>query len=1004
MFGRHIIAVQRQFLSSFDVFISYARLDAADYAKAMADSLTSGEFKLSCTFDHWETRPNAQDDQSKARVPQGVLKSARYARALVVVGSPASLSSDAMDEEVTEFLKVPGPVILIGFPGIDITNAVWYSRVAGVAVALEPGGLLALQSGTPAVPILQRTKSALGYWTRNARIRAAARIGLCVFAIATIGTGAAMWKTNVEIKRANRAGLEAGAAMKRKSDADALAAKARAQAEEALRLADAAGRQAAAASMAITGQDILQNSPNDSLRALHLGIESMQKARTSWGEFVLRKSMALTPQLVGRLGQPAPLRESPIVSKAFPDQVAYGPNGAFARWSYERKDREVATTFEFLNSWHLRSKVPTIAMSGFISDVKFNHNQKMAIIQVTDRSSMNNIRLEIVGWQDPALRRLPVEDIGSFAISPRDDSIAIARKGSVEVWSVGLSPSMITRWSLPAVWAIAYSADGKSIYAASKDVVYALAGNNIANRVINFDEPTEYPKVLIATPNHVVINTKSGLRSFNLATEKWDHSDLGYGSPIALVHERILVKRQSEVALYDLAQDGVDYYANTVVLKCPQENEQDVLIRSVSASADGEVVTYGCATGLAVVVRAQGGSRIAMAPLSDTDPVALWLDENGHTLNSYAIRDHLSPNPVRAEATEWRILNSCPASLGSLQGNLALGSNGSTVLRLSDDGATFYDIPSGLVRASVRLPVGRMGFFKVISISNDGRKAAIGDWNSEHISIIHAESESPTNHLITPDIYGSVVAAAFGGPSETTAAIVEKRRDNRSLIHVGTIHRDRWVPVVQYETGSWVRHVLPDDIILSPLAISGAGSIAYLAPCPENSKRDEPQSYKTVRVVTVKGLSEEVSLPSAVSALEFQTDEELVIGTRSGDVYVWKLEQPLEKATLIGRQTGMVLRLLKGPQDSVLAVDSENVVRMWKTKTRFDETGVRGFMETPLALYGISNYSGVGIQSMGIRANYLYVINRGAGLQDYISCWFVPMSDKLLQTAKSIDR
>jgi hypothetical protein len=110
VFRSKIFTAPFRFLFSSDLFISYARSDGASSAQALANALVSGKNPLSCTFDHWETRPG------KA-VPPQILRTARNARGLVVVASSAAAGSKAMDAEIAAFLRKQGPIVLITFPG-----------------------------------------------------------------------------------------------------------------------------------------------------------------------------------------------------------------------------------------------------------------------------------------------------------------------------------------------------------------------------------------------------------------------------------------------------------------------------------------------------------------------------------------------------------------------------------------------------------------------------------------------------------------------------------------------------------------------------------------------------------------------------------------------------------------------------------------------------------------------------------------------------------------------
>src|SRR5262249_35446211 len=78
-----------------DIFISYARADAAAYAAALANALT--ERNLSCRLDQWGARPG------KA-VPPEILRALRQSAMLVIVGTEGAVHSASVEREVREFL------------------------------------------------------------------------------------------------------------------------------------------------------------------------------------------------------------------------------------------------------------------------------------------------------------------------------------------------------------------------------------------------------------------------------------------------------------------------------------------------------------------------------------------------------------------------------------------------------------------------------------------------------------------------------------------------------------------------------------------------------------------------------------------------------------------------------------------------------------------------------------------------------------------------------------
>ena len=238
---RSLLNPYRYFFGN-DVFISYARSDGTAYARRLAQVLTGEPDRLSVAFDHWQTHPGITP-------PQRLLRAARNANALLLVSSPASRASKAVDEEVAAFLGKPGPIVLVGFHDVPYAEALWNSRLAGVAPAWESGGVAALADGDPDEAILDRIRQALGYWRRNRRIQYSLGVGIGAFVLASsAAVAASVWaarelgRAEEAIGNAAEADGKAVIAMRQASDAEARAGVAEGQARDAQGRADAATR------------------------------------------------------------------------------------------------------------------------------------------------------------------------------------------------------------------------------------------------------------------------------------------------------------------------------------------------------------------------------------------------------------------------------------------------------------------------------------------------------------------------------------------------------------------------------------------------------------------------------------------------------------------------------------------------------------------------------------------------------------------------------------------
>src|SRR5579862_6228309 len=87
-----------------DVFISYSRIDGALYAVGLANALA--ELGFTCFLDQW-TSPRG------SALPSLVLRALRRCHILVLVGTPAALSSPFVSHEVEFFARTDRPIVPI---------------------------------------------------------------------------------------------------------------------------------------------------------------------------------------------------------------------------------------------------------------------------------------------------------------------------------------------------------------------------------------------------------------------------------------------------------------------------------------------------------------------------------------------------------------------------------------------------------------------------------------------------------------------------------------------------------------------------------------------------------------------------------------------------------------------------------------------------------------------------------------------------------------------------
>jgi hypothetical protein len=158
-----------------DIFVSYARADGLIYAQGLASELAAAGF--SCRLDLWQTDPGA-------RLPRKIRRAVRSSSLLVVVSTAASGQSEAIGQEIGEFLRTGRNLIPIGFPGMNQTG-VWHSKVTGLPWASEDPDRL--EDGKPSPAVLSRIRSSFEYTRRTARLKRVAFSAGLITAIFLVG-------------------------------------------------------------------------------------------------------------------------------------------------------------------------------------------------------------------------------------------------------------------------------------------------------------------------------------------------------------------------------------------------------------------------------------------------------------------------------------------------------------------------------------------------------------------------------------------------------------------------------------------------------------------------------------------------------------------------------------------------------------------------------------------------------------------------------------------------
>jgi WD40 repeat protein len=216
-----------------DIFISYSRSDGAGYAAGVAAALAAR--KYSCKLDQWGTHPGKE-------MPAALLRALRRSHMLVLVGSPGAARSDAVRQEVTQFLTTKGMVVPIDFRGA-LREASWWPSVQGLPWSTEPPS--ALETGEPSPATISRIENTHLYTRKDQRLRRITAVTAAVLGVLLPSAAAAGVIATRQTRNALDAARAAGSARADALQQAGIAKTQRAAAEEARADAIAQSRLAA---------------------------------------------------------------------------------------------------------------------------------------------------------------------------------------------------------------------------------------------------------------------------------------------------------------------------------------------------------------------------------------------------------------------------------------------------------------------------------------------------------------------------------------------------------------------------------------------------------------------------------------------------------------------------------------------------------------------------------------------------------------------------------------
>lgn len=308
----------RRFLFGYDVFVSYARADALEYAQGLADALIRR--RVAAYVDQLGTPPGPE-------MPPLLLLRLRLSSMLVLIASPGAAASVAVRQEVEEFSRRNHRIFAVDVAGA-LDGAEWYRGWIKGAPARRIT-LEELASGDPSGPVVDHILKNIDFARREDRLRRVMRNLLAGIAVLlVVGAGASLFALHQngqaaqakvrELESNQRAQSAEGNARTQEARAGAAANSAR-EARMAFSAADSLRTQAEAAAQAAAARAVALNRTADALglarqavgafddtgegltRSLLLSLESLRTEWTMDGFAAWQRAMALLPQPLARV-------------------------------------------------------------------------------------------------------------------------------------------------------------------------------------------------------------------------------------------------------------------------------------------------------------------------------------------------------------------------------------------------------------------------------------------------------------------------------------------------------------------------------------------------------------------------------------------------------------------------------------------------------------------------------------------------------------------------------
>lgn len=443
---RRVVDGVRRFLFGHDIFVSYARADAIEYAQGLADALVRR--RIAAYIDQLGTPPGLQ-------MPPLLLMRLRLSSMLVLVASPAAAASIAVQQEVEAFSRRNHRLFVVDVDGA-LDTVEWYrSRIKGGPARRITAA--ELRTGTPSDAVADHIAKNVDFARREDRLRKAMRytlvaIGtlLLVGAVSVVFLRRGVVAAQQDARLARNEGdqqrllatqfaasaessrVAAAQADSLRDEAQALAQTASAEARTALDSVEARRRTARAMSLATQASAAFDNHGRDVVHPLLLAVESLREDWTVAGAAAWLRAMALLPPRLGE-GRSGGAPVTAIAVTLDGRRIASGDQAGYIQiWDVAERAGAV-----MLTPRRGQPEVPP-QHRGEVHSVAFSHDGQSLAAAVN-----GTLVLWRLDGTRPALRKVERLSYGAdhVVFSPDDGTLAVAEGIEVHlfdtsVWTV----------------------------------------------------------------------------------------------------------------------------------------------------------------------------------------------------------------------------------------------------------------------------------------------------------------------------------------------------------------------------------------------------------------------------------------------------------------------------------------------------------------------------------------------------------------------------------------